>query len=133
MLVRDALLDCDMSGDVRFVEDGEAVLDYLRRRGSYAGSGAAPRPNLILLDLNMPKKDGRETLKEIKADPALRHFPVLVLTTSRAPEDVSNSYDLGANSFIIKPPTYTGWVQLMQSLADYWFRQVVVPRKPRGD
>src|SRR5215211_1811341 len=103
MLAGDALEESRVVNDLRFVEDGEELLDYLYRRGRYSEPGAAPTPGLILLDLNMPKKDGREALREIKADADLRRIPVVVLTTSKAEEDIYRTYDLGANSFITKP------------------------------
>src|SRR5579872_1813586 len=108
MLTQQALEDAHISNTVRFVQDGEELLDYLFQRGAYGGeSGLAPRPGLILLDLNMPKLDGREALKAIKEDPSLRDIPVVVLTTSRLDEDVAKSYKLGVNSFITKPVTFS--------------------------
>src|SRR5713101_1259658 len=103
LLAKDALVECGLANDLHFVENGEEILDYLRRRGRYQQPGAAPRPGLILLDLNMPKKDGREALREIKSDPDLKKIPVVVLTTSKAETDVGQIYELGANSFISKP------------------------------
>ena len=100
MLAKEALEESRVINDLRFVEDGEALMDYLCRRGKYADEDASPRPGLILLDLNMPKKDGREALKEIKDDPELRRIPIVVMTTSQAEEDIFRSYDLGASSFI---------------------------------
>jgi CheY-like chemotaxis protein len=102
-------------------------MDYLYRRGPYAARSAAQEPGLILLDLNMPKKDGREALKEIKADPALRHLPIVVLTTSKAEEDILRTYDLGVSSFITKPVTFAGLVELVQTLTRYWFEIVTLP------
>src|SRR6476661_3523373 len=99
-MTKEAFVESRLANDLRFVEDGVELLDYLNRRGKYAPPAEAPRPGLILLDLNMPKKDGREALKEIKADPELRRIPVVVLTTSKAEEDIVRTYDLGANSFI---------------------------------
>ncbi|MDZ7261448.1 MAG: response regulator, partial [candidate division KSB1 bacterium] len=103
LLVKDAWEESRVLNELRFVEDGEELMDYLYRRGPYAEPARAPRPGLILLDLNMPRKDGREALKEIKADPELRRIPIVVLTTSKAEEDILRTYDLGANSFITKP------------------------------
>ena len=120
MLVRDALVDSALPGEVRFVENGEALLDYLNQTGDFAKPGQAPRPNLILLDLNMPRKDGREVLQEIKADVRLQRIPVIVLTTSRAHEDMEYSYALGANAYVVKPPTYDGLVKLMRALGETW-------------
>jgi len=124
---KEAITESRVANAVRFVEDGEELMDYLYCRAKYAAPGAAPQPGLILLDLNMPRKDGREALKEIKGDPRLRHIPVVILTTSRAEEDVLRTYDLGANSFVIKPVTFEGLVQVMKSLAQYWFEIVELP------
>ena len=131
MLVADAVAEGRLVNDFRFVEDGEELMDYLQRRGRYAGAAGdeskAPRPGLILLDLNMPRKDGREALREIKADPSLRQIPVVVLTTSKAEEDVFRSYDLGANSFVTKPVTFKSLVDLMKNLGRYWLEIVELP------
>lgn len=127
VLLRDALTEGRLVNDLRCVEDGEELMDYLHRRGRYAGKSAAPRPGLILLDLNMPRKDGREALKEIKADPGLRQIPVVVLTTSQAEEDIFRSYDLGANSFVTKPLTFKSLVDLMRTLGRYWLEIVELP------
>jgi len=128
MLTRQALEDAHISNSVRFVEDGEQLLDYLYQRGAYAGeSGLAPRPGLILLDLNMPKLDGREALKTIKEDPTLRDIPVVVLSTSRLDEDIARSYQLGVNSFITKPVTFSGLVEAMNVLGRYWLEIVELP------
>ncbi len=128
LLTRQALEEAHLSNDVRFVEDGEELMDYLRRQGRYAGQdGRAPRPGLILLDLNMPKKDGRECLREIKADDDLRDIPVVVLSTSREEEDIARSYQLGVNSFISKPVTFTGLVDALQVMGRYWFELVELP------
>lgn len=127
MLVRDALEEAGLINDLRFVEDGDELMDYLCRRGKYAEPSNSPRPGLILLDLNMPKKDGREALKEIKADPDLRRIPIVVLTTSQADEDILRTYDLGANSFITKPVTFESLLEVMKTTARYWFEVVVLP------
>ena len=127
LLARDALAENRLANAVHFVEDGEALLDYLYRRGPYAPPTAAPRPGLILLDLNMPKKDGREALRIIKSDPQLRHIPIVILTTSRTEQDIGHTYELGANSFIVKPVTFAGLVQVMKSLVQYWFEIVELP------
>src|SRR5438093_5963327 len=128
-LTQDALEDGRLANEVRFVQDGEELMDYLRQEGKYAGAGAAnaPRPGLILLDLNMPRKDGRTALKEIKADPELRQIPVTVLTTSKADEDIFRSYDLGVNSYIVKPVTFEALVDILQTLEKYWFEIVELP------
>jgi two-component system, response regulator len=127
VLIGEALLATRLSGDVRFVVDGEELMDYLRHRGSYARRGASPRPSLILLDLNMPRKNGSEALAEIKSDPALRQVPVVVLTTSEAEEDVFQSYDLGANSFITKPASFGSLVAVMKTLELYWLDAAAIP------
>jgi CheY-like chemotaxis protein len=124
MLVRDSLAACAMAHALRSVEDGEALLDYLRSTASYSASGQTLRPRMILLDLNMPKKDGREALKELKADPNLRDIPVVILTTSDAVEEMERCYDLGASSFLVKPVTYNGWIALMQGLVKSWLNDV---------
>lgn len=127
MMAKDALEESRLANDLRLVEDGEELMDYLYHRGKYADPATSPRPGLILLDLNMPRKDGREALQEIKAIPELRQIPVVVLTTSKAEEDVLRTYDLGVNSFISKPVTFEGLVAVMRSLTDYWFTIVRLP------
>ena len=127
LLASDALAEARLNNELRFVEDGEELMDYLNRRGRWSAPGAAPRPGLILLDLNMPRKDGREALREIKDHPELRRIPVVVLTTSRAEEDVVRSYDLGASSFISKPVTFEGLVSAMKALGRYYIEIVELP------
>ena len=128
MLTRQALEQAHISNALRFVEDGEQLLDYLYQRGAYAGeTGKAPRPGLILLDLNMPKMGGREALKVIKEDKTLRDIPIVVLTTSRLDEDIIRSYQLGVNSFISKPVTFSGLVEAMNVLGRYWLEIVELP------
>ena len=127
MLTRDALAESRLVNDFRTVEDGEQLMAYLRREGEYASPESSPRPGLILLDLNMPRMDGREALREIKGDPKLRSIPVVVLTTSKAEEDIYRTYDLGVNSFITKPVTFEGLVSVMKSLGRYWFEIVELP------
>ncbi|HUF69499.1 MAG TPA: response regulator [Longimicrobiales bacterium] len=131
MLTREALVESRLGNDLRFVEDGQELMDYLKHEGRYAKE-EAPRPGLILLDLNMPRKDGRQALQEIKADPDLRSIPVVVLTTSKAEEDVLRTYDLGANSFITKPVTFEGLVEIIRVLGNYWFRVVQLPERRSG-
>jgi CheY-like chemotaxis protein len=113
-----------LASELRFAVDGEDLMNYLRRRGRYAN---APRPGLILLDLNMPRKDGREALKEIKEDPELRNIPVVVLTTSGEDEDILRTYDLGANSFIRKPVEFDALVKILDTIGRYWFQVVELP------
>jgi CheY-like chemotaxis protein len=132
-LMQRVLKQSRVYNDVRFVEDGEALLDYLYQRGPYSAPGAAPRPGLILLDLNMPKKSGREALAEIKADPKLRTIPVVVLTTSKTEEEIYRSYDLGANSFITKPMNFEALIEVMRAVTSYWFSIVELPPDPLGD
>jgi len=128
MLTRQALEHAHVSSNVRFVVDGEQLLDYLYRRGEFAGEpGKAPRPGLILLDLNMPKMDGREALKAIKEDPTLQDIPVVVLSTSRLDEDLVRSYRLGVNSFITKAVSFSGLVETMKVLCRYWLEIVELP------
>jgi CheY-like chemotaxis protein len=127
-LARDALQDARLANDMRFAVDGQDLMDYLRREGRYADPSAdAPRPGIILLDLNMPKKDGREALAEIKSDAALRRIPVVVLTTSKDEADVLRTYDLGVSSFITKPVTFAGLVEVMRTWSRYWFELVELP------
>jgi CheY-like chemotaxis protein len=127
MLAADALEESRVVNDLRFVEDGEELLDYLYHRGKFSDPASSPTPGLILLDLNMPRKDGREALKEIKADPDLRRVPVVVLTTSKAEEDIYRTYDLGANSFITKPVSFDGLVAVMRDIGRYWIEIVELP------
>ena len=127
MLVKDAFAESRLNNDLHFVENGEELLDYLFRRGKFANLKGAPYPGLILLDLNMPKKDGREALSELKAHPDLRRIPIVILTTSRAEEDILRTYDLGANSFITKPVTFESLVHVVQVLGNYWVEIVELP------
>jgi CheY-like chemotaxis protein len=129
LLVRDALTEAGFALDLRFVANGVELLDYLRQQNQFSAAGAAPSPGLIILDLNMPKMDGREALKEIKADPVLKKIPVVILTTSTADPDIARAYDLGANSFISKPAAYNPLVNIMRSIGQYWFNIVVLPAK----
>jgi CheY-like chemotaxis protein len=127
LLVKDALQECQWNADLRFVENGEELLDYLLRQGKYKRAEESPRPRLILLDLNMPKKDGREVLRDIRARPELRRIPVVVLTTSKADTDIERTYELGANSYIAKPVQFDGLVNLMRVISEYWFKTVELP------
>ncbi len=114
------------------VGDGEELLEFLRHTGKYAPPALSPTPGLILLDLNMPRRDGREALMEIKADRALRRIPVVVMTTSKAEEDIFRTYDLGSNSYISKPVTQAGLVQVALALGEYWFKIVTLPEAASG-
>lgn len=127
LLAKEALEEARVANELHFVVDGEELMDYLHRRGAYQKPETSPRPGLILLDLNMPRKDGREALSEIKSDPSLRRIPVVVMTTSDAEEDLVKSYDLGANSYVRKPVSFDGLVAVMQSLANYWYQIVELP------
>lgn len=127
LLCQQALEESRVLNELYFVEDGEQLMDYLNQRGKYAPPANAPRPGLILLDLNMPRKDGREALREIKATPELRRIPIVVMTTSQAEEDIYRSYDLGANSFVTKPVTFDRLVDLMKALGKFWVEFVEFP------
>lgn len=128
MLARDAFDESRLANDLHFVEDGEELMDYLLNKGKYTDEKKYPTPGLLLLDLNMPKKDGREAIKEIREIPKLRPMPIIVLTTTRAEEDIINTYDLGINSFITKPVTFEGLVDIMKALGKYWFEIVELPK-----
>lgn len=133
MLAKDALTDSRLANDLHMVVDGEELMDYLLRRGEYEAQADSPRPGLILLDLNMPRMDGREALKEIKSNPNLRQIPIVVLTTSKAEEDIYRTYDLGANSFITKPVMFDSLVKVMKDIGKYWFEIVELPEETTGD
>lgn len=127
LLARDALKESRVLNRLYCVENGVELLHYLEGHGKYVNREKYPMPGLILLDLNMPKKDGREALQEIKANPAIRRIPVVILTTSKAEEDKLRGYDLGAASFITKPVTFSALVELMQALGKYWIEFVELP------
>lgn len=127
LLVEDAFEEIRLENPLDFVADGVELMDYLHRRGAYAHLAENPLPGLILLDLNMPRKNGREALHEIKQDELLRKIPIVVLTTSRADEDLLASYDLGANSFIVKPVTFDKLVEVIRVVTDYWLCIVTLP------
>ena len=127
LLAREALEESGFAAELRFVENGAELMDYLLARNRFGANGDAPPPSLILLDLNMPRKDGREVLKELKADPSLSQIPVVVFTTSRADTDVASIYRLGANSFISKPTAFESLVKVMRTLGQYWFEVVLLP------
>jgi CheY-like chemotaxis protein len=127
LLVQEAITESKWSGDVHFVENGEELMDYLGKRGEFSPPAAAPKPGLILLDLNMPKMDGKEVIAKIRENPEFRKIPVVVLTTSKADTDIDEVYELGANSFITKPVQFEALVNVMKLLNDYWFKAVVLP------
>jgi two-component system response regulator len=132
LMTRDALREARLHNDLRTVVDGVELLEYLRHEGAYAAPDAAPQPGLLLLDLNMPRMDGREALREIKQDPQLRSLPVVVLTTSKAEEDIVRTYELGVNSFISKPVTFLGLVNVMKAFSHYWLEIVDLPPRRNG-
>ncbi len=131
-LAREALTESRLANELYFVENGEELLDYLYHRGRYAHPSSSPRPGIILLDLNMPRMDGRQALAQIKTDPNLHHIPIVILTTSQAEEDILRSYDLGANAYITKPVTFDGLVQVMSTLGIFWFEIVRLPPAQMG-
>ncbi|NTU78763.1 MAG: response regulator [Chloroflexales bacterium] len=129
VITQDALAEARVLNTIHVVEDGAEALAFLRQQGPY---GDAPRPDLILLDLNLPRKSGREVLAEIKVDPALRRIPVVVLTTSRAEEDVWKAYDLHANCYVVKPLDFAAFVQAVQSIHQFWLSVVTLPAEGEG-
>lgn len=129
LLAQDAFIESKLSNPLFFVNNGEELLDYLYNRGRYVSPEQFPLPGLILLDLNMPKKDGREALKEIKSDANLKRIPIVVLTTSIEEEDIVRSYSLGVSSFIAKPVTFEQLVEVIQCIGRYWFEIVAMPQK----
>ena len=126
-MAKEALEESRLANNIYFVEDGEQLMNFLHNKGKYADKEKYARPGLILLDLNMPKKDGREALKEIKNDAHLKAIPIIVLTTSKAEEDILKTYNLGVSSFITKPVTFDGLVNTMKTLCKYWFEIVELP------
>lgn len=126
-LTKEAFEENRLKNDLRFVENGEEMLDYLNRRGKYTDPESSPRPGLILLDLNMPLKDGREALQEMKADPRFKSIRVVVMTTSQADEDIAHSYSLSASSYIMKPVTFDGLLEVIRVLGKYWLEIVQLP------
>lgn len=125
LLLREAFAENRLLNNLETVEDGEELMDFLHRRGRYENSEVTP--GLVLLDLNMPRKSGLEALREIKSDEKLRRLPVVILTTSKAEEDIIRSYDLGVNSFIVKPVTFDSLVELVRDLDKYWFQIIELP------
>ena len=127
LLTQDALAESRVLNELHFVEDGVELLEYLERKGKFVDKSISPRPGLILLDLNMPRMDGREALEAIKANPNLKGIPVVILTTSKQEEDMVKGYHLGAASYITKPVTFDGLVELMKTLGKYWVEFVELP------
>jgi CheY-like chemotaxis protein len=125
LLTKEAFADNKVKNNLNIVSDGEEAVAYLRRQGPHAD---APRPDLVLLDLNLPRKDGREVLKEIKADPELRSIPVVVLTTSEADEDILHSYDLHANAYVTKPVDFDSFIRIVRQIDDFFVSVVKLPR-----
>ena len=126
-MTREAFHEARLANDLRFVSDGAEMMDYLQRRGKYADPASSPYPGIILLDLNMPRKDGREALRELKLDPRLRSIRVIILTTSRAEEDIVRTYNLSAASYITKPVTFEALVEVIRMLGKYWLEIVELP------
>lgn len=131
-MTKEAFEEARLANDLRFVEDGVELLDYLNRRGKYADPAASPRPSIILLDLNMPRKDGREALREFKTDPRFRSIRVIILTTSKAEEDIARTYELSATSYITKPVTFDALVDVVRALGKYWLEIVELPSNGDG-
>ena len=127
LLTQDALAESRVLNELHFVEDGVELLEYLERKGKFEDKNSSPRPGLILLDLNMPRMDGREALQAIKGNSNLKGIPVVILTTSKQEEDMVKGYDLGAASYITKPVTFDGLVELMKTLGKYWVEFVELP------
>jgi CheY-like chemotaxis protein len=125
-LAREGLSECKISSNLHVVDDGVKAVAFLRRKGEYAKS---PRPDLIVLDLNLPRKDGREVLREIKEDESLRVIPVVILTTSKAEEDILKSYSLHANCYVTKPLALQQFLDVIRSIEDFWFTIVKLPPK----
>jgi CheY-like chemotaxis protein len=131
LLMRDALSETGRACDLRFVRDGEELFDYLRHEGEYVDGRDSPWPDLILLDLKMPRKDGRDTIRDLKTDPRFRRIPIIALTTSSASDDVEASYNLGVNCFIAKPTTFRDLVNLVDTLGKFWLDMVELPPEAR--
>ena len=131
-LTREAFDEAKLANDLKFVEDGIELLDYLNRRGKFADPDASPRPGIILLDLNMPRMDGREALAALKADPRFKAIRVIIMTTSKAEEDIVRTYDLSASSYITKPVSFEGLVDVVRTLGKYWLEIVELPDDPQS-
>ena len=133
LLFKEACEEVRLRNPIEFLENGEQLIDYLKRQGDYAGRSGEPYPGVILLDLNMPLKDGREALEEIKTDPDLRHIPIVVLTTSKSEDDILSSYGLGASSYIVKPISLDRLMRVVNSIGEYWVEIVQVPSADVAD
>lgn len=133
LLTQEAVREAKLTNEINFVDDGEELMQYLKSSGKYGDKSKYPKPRLILLDLNMPKKDGREALKEIKADPKLRCIPIVVLTTSKAEEDILRTYDLGVSGYITKPVLFDDLIEVMKVIGKYWFEIVELPPNGNGN
>ena len=126
-MLKEAFEENKLVSNINFVEDGEELINFLNHKGKFSNLPVSQNLDLILLDLNMPKKDGREVLREIKSDPRFKKIPVIVLTTSKIKEDILNSYDLGVNCYITKPTTYSGLIEITDTIAKYWFELAQLP------
>jgi CheY-like chemotaxis protein len=131
LLVREALERCNVINRFYTVADGEELMDFLKHRGKYTNPAETPRPHIILLDLNMPKKDGRQALREMREDSELKSIPVIILTTSQVENDILEAYATGANSYITKPATFDGMCDFVKKFSNYWFQSVTLPRNDR--
>lgn len=132
-MIKEAMEESRLLNAIHFVNDGEELMDYLHHKGKFEDQSRYPLPGLILLDLNMPKKDGREALREIKSHPKLKQIPIVVLTTSKAEEDVFRTYNLGVNSYVTKPVIFSSLVKVITDLGRYWFEIVELPSHPEGN
>lgn len=126
-MIKEVFEENKLGSNLHFVEDGEELMDFLKHTGKYAEKGPSSSLDLILLDLNMPKKDGREALQEIKSDPKLKSIPVIVLTTSNIKADILKTYNLGVNCFISKPSSYSELIEVTKSIVKYWFEIARLP------
>ncbi len=130
-LTKEAFEEAKLVNDLRFVEDGVELLEYLHRKGKYSDPASSPRPSILLLDLNMPRKDGRQALAELKQDPDLKMIRVIVMTTSKAEEDILRTYNLSAASYITKPVTFDALVDVVKTIGKYWLEIVELPDAQR--
>jgi two-component system response regulator len=133
MIIEEAFREAGIAAELRFVEDGEELLDYLNRRGRYAaGEDAAPWPAVVLLDINMPRVNGHEAMRAIRADPLLRNLPVVALSTSDSPKQIAQAYAVGVNSFLTKPARFPAFVELIRLFGGYWLQGVRLPPQRRN-